>query len=282
MSTDTAEAATQRAFTPAGHSESATERNPLFVTALSRGLNVLEVFSNGWEAMGLSDIATATGLAVPTVQRSVHTLTEMGYLAKDAQTRRYRLTPKALDATYRYLQSSPLYEAAIPVVVALRDEWQETVNVSILDGTEAMLLIRMPGARRINPTSMIGRRMPAHATSTGLAMLAMLPADEQYHRLHDMPLNAMTARTVTDPAALEKRLQIIRQDGYALVNEEAADGEISVSAPILDHDGRLVAAISMTTAVSYWSEEEARKQIAPAIKHAARAITDTLRGWRSR
>ncbi|MGM0560592.1 MAG: IclR family transcriptional regulator, partial [Pseudomonadota bacterium] len=225
------------ADSPPPSPQASTERNPLFITALARGLHVLEVFSNGWEAMGLSEIANATGLAVPTVQRAVHTLTEMGYLAKDAQTRRYRLTPKALDSTYRYLQSSPLYEAAIPVVVALRDEWQETVNVSILDGLEAMLLIRMPGARRINPTSMIGRRMPAHATSTGLAMLAMLPPDEQRRRLHDTPLKAMTAWTVTDPAALEERLQIIRRDGYALVNEEAADGEISVSAPILDHDG---------------------------------------------
>ncbi|MFC4352026.1 IclR family transcriptional regulator [Fodinicurvata halophila] len=267
---------------PAPPSQAGAERNPLFITALARGLHVLEVFSNGWEAMGLSEIANATGLAVPTVQRAVHTLTEMGYLAKDAQTRRYRLTPKALDSTYRYLQSSPLYEAAIPVVVALRDEWQETVNVSILDGPEAMLLIRMPGARRINPTSMIGRRMPAHATSTGLAMLAMLPPAEQRRRLHEAPLTAMTAQTVTDPEVLEKRLQVVRRDGYALVNEEAADGEISVAAPILDHDGRLVAAISMTTAVSHWSEEEARKQIAPAVKHAARAITDSLRGWRSK
>ena len=105
-----------------------------FVNALARGMALLEAFDDGWQAMGLSDLTRVTGLPLATVQRLTHTLATIGYLEKDGDSRRYRLTPRALGLTYRFLRSTPLYDAAIPIVVAFRDEWQETVNVSLLDG----------------------------------------------------------------------------------------------------------------------------------------------------
>jgi DNA-binding IclR family transcriptional regulator len=267
-----------------GEPEEATDKvagkeDRLFIAALARGLKVLETFPDGWAPKSLSEIARAAGIPVPAAQRSVHTLTRLGYLTKDDRTRRYRLSPKALDGTYHFLTSSPLYEAAIPVVVALRDEWRETVNISLLHGAHAVVLIRMPGARRINPSSLIGRRMWAHGTSTGLAMLSRLPVADRRQRLTEEPLEAMTPNTITDPERLLVRLETIREQGYALVDEEASPGELSVAAPIIDGNGTPVAAIGVTTATAHWTAKEAADSLGPAVIRAARAITDALKGW---
>ncbi len=255
------------------------DEDRLFVAALARGLSVLETFPDGWAPKSLSEIARAADMPIATAQRSVHTLTKLGYLIKDDHTRRYRLSPKALEGTFRFLTASPLYESAIPVVVALRDEWRETVNISLLHGLEAVVLIRMPGARRINPSSLIGRRMLAHGTSTGLAMLSRLPTAECRRRLTAGPLDAMTPRTMTDAEQLLDRLQRIRAEGFAVVDEEASPGELSVAAPIIDGTGAPIAAIGITTATAHWSPKEAAESLGPAVIRAARAITDALKGW---
>jgi DNA-binding IclR family transcriptional regulator len=252
----------------------------LYVNALARGLQVLEAFDDGWQAMGLSDLARVTGLPLATVQRLAHTLAATGYIEKDGDSRRYRLTPRALGLTYRFLRSTPLYDAAIPIVVAFRDEWQETVNVSLLDGAEAVLLIRMPGAARLHPPSVIGRRMPAHATSTGLAQLAFLPEAEAEARLAP-PLAALTDRTMTDPAKLRARLTRIRSRGYAVVTEEAATGELALAAPILDQRGRPLAAIGITLATDHWTRDRAEKALGRGLVRAAETIARNLGGWRA-
>lgn len=255
------------------------EDDRLFVAALARGLSVLETFPDGWAPKSLSEIARAAGMPIASAQRSVHTLTKLGYLIKDDRTRRYRLSPKALDGTFRFLTASPLYEAAIPVVVALRDEWRETVNISLLHGLEAVVLIRMPGARRINPSSLIGRRMWAHGTSTGLAMLSRLSPAECRQRLTAAPLETMTPHTMTDARQLLGRLHRIQADGFAVVDEEASPGELSVAAPIIDGTGAPIAAIGITTATAHWSAKDAAESLGPAVVQAARAITDALKGW---
>ena len=79
--------------------------------------------------------------------------------------------------------------------------------------------------------------MPAHATSTGLAQLSFLPPEEVDRRLGAAPLRALTERTVVDPDRIRQRLETIRQRGYAVVEEEAAQGEMALAAPILDQRG---------------------------------------------
>jgi len=253
----------------------------LFVNALARGMALLEAFDDGWQAMGLSDLTRVTGLPLATVQRLTHTLATIGYLEKDGDSRRYRLTPRALGLTYRFLRSTPLYDAAIPIVVAFRDEWQETVNVSLLDGPDAVLLMRMPGAARLHPPSVIGRRMPAHATSTGLAQLSFLPPEEVDRRLGAAPLRALTERTVVDPDRIRQRLETIRQRGYAVVEEEAAQGEMALAAPILDQRGHPLAAIGVTLATSHWTRARAERDLASGLMRAAETIARNLVGWRA-
>ena len=113
-----------------GRSSNDPAGDRLFVTALARGLAVLEAFGAegaetpgragpGWRPLGVREIAARTGLSVPAAQRATHTLEKVGYLRRDGS--KLRLAPRAMNLAYAYLRSSPLYDAAIHIVIELRD-----------------------------------------------------------------------------------------------------------------------------------------------------------------
>lgn len=295
LKTGTKKRRSSRSATPASadrrkegsSSDPANER--LFVTALARGLAVLEAFGSegaetsarvgpGWRPLGVREIAARTGLSVPAAQRATHTLETVGYLRRDGG--KLRLTPRAMNLAYAYLRSSPLYDAAIPIVIELRDALGETVNVSVLDGTDVVILIRMPSSRRINPVSIAGRRMPAYCTSTGRAMLAFVNKPERRLVLARSDFSALTPHTLTNPADIERKLAEARHTGYALVEEEAAIAELALAAPVFDGAGRVLAALGISVSTADRSIMQMRREIAPAVTRAAYAISQALAGWR--
>ncbi|MCP1336017.1 helix-turn-helix domain-containing protein [Hyphomicrobiales bacterium FT118] len=237
-------------------------------------------FGDGWDALSLSEIAQQTGLSTGGAQRITHTLTQLGYLRKDARTRRYRPSPRMLEFTYQFMRASPLYEVAIPVVIGLRDETQETVNVSLLDQTDAVVLIRMPSQRRINPSSVIGRRIPAWAVSTGRAILSRLSEEEARAIIDAADLEVLTPRTETDPDRLLDLIAEARAEGFALVEEQSVLGEISLAAPIIDGAGRPIAALGITTSTAYWTPDSLRERLAPLVMRAANTVSRSLQGWK--
>ncbi|WP_084462721.1 IclR family transcriptional regulator [Oceanibaculum pacificum] len=259
--------------------QGAQRQDPLFVNSLGKGLSVLQAFGSDWDALGLREIAQRTGLNTSAAQRFTHTLTQLGYLRKDERTRRYRLGPRMLNFAYSYLRANPLYDVAIPIVISVRDEWQETVNVSVLDDTDAVVAIRMPSQRRINSNTAIGRRMPAYCVSTGRAVLAWLSPEERKAVLDRTNFVRLTPRTNIDRASLEACLDQVRIDGFAMVEEEADLGEMAVAAPIFDGERKPIAALGITTSTAYWSMEDAREKLAPIVMQAATAISRSLQGW---
>ncbi|MCB5175171.1 MULTISPECIES: IclR family transcriptional regulator [Microvirga] len=266
---------------PSKHPGDGTAReDPLFINSLAKGLSVLKAFDGDWDALGLREIAARSGISMGAAQRITHTLVRLGYLQKDERTRRYRLKARILDFAYHYLHASPLYEVAIPFVAAARDECRETVNVAELDGPEVVAVIRMPSQRRMNPTSTIGRRLPAFCTAGGRAQLAWLPADELAGILDRTEFQARTPRTVTERVEVERRLALALQEGFALVDEEVNLGEIAVAAPILDGNGRPLAAVGVSTSTAHWTTDGARERLAPVVMETARRISRSLRGWK--
>ena len=255
-------------------------RDPLFISSLAKGLNVMLCFGGGWEALGLRDIAQRTGLSTGAAQRITHTLTQLGYLRKDERTRRYRPSPRMLEFTYQFLRASPLYEVAIPVVIGLRDETQETVNVSLLDQTDAVVLIRMPSQRRINPSSVIGRRIPACVVSTGRAILSRLAPEEARAIIDATGLAQLTPRTETDPGTLAALVAQAREDGFAMVEEQSVLGELSIAAPVVDASNRPIAALGITTSTAYWTPDAMREKLAPLVMRAATTVSRSLQGWK--
>lgn len=254
--------------------------DPLFVQSIAKGLAVLGAFGGSWDALRLRDIAERARLSMGAAQRVAHTLVTLGYLRKDERTKRYRLAPRTLDFAFHYLHASPLYEVAIPFVATARDATGETINVAELDGSEVVAAIRMPSERRMNPSSTIGRRLPAFCTAGGRAILAWLPAHETAAVLDRTDWTPLTPRTVCDRGQIEEALRRARNDGYALVEEQVNLGEIALSAPILDGDGRPLASMGLSTSTALWTADAAREKLAPIVMQTANSISRSLRGWK--
>lgn len=250
--------------------------DPLFVNSLAKGFAVLHAFGESRRALGLTEIARLSGLNMSAAQRFTHTLHALGYLAREPNSRRYRLSPRLLDLSFLYQRASGLAEIATPHLVALGEASDETVQLVELDGAEVVYIARMPRHQVRNPAAVVGARMPATCTSSGRAMLARLPEAEAAAIVAASEPRALTPETVTDRKALLRRIAQARRDGYCIVERECWMSELSVAAPILDGAGRPVAAVGVPVAARKWSGAQVARRLAPLVIETARAISRTL------
>lgn len=248
-------------------------RDALFVNSLEKGLRVLYAFRATRRSLGLTEIARETGLNVSAAQRFVHTLGSLGYLRKDERSRRYRLTAKLLDFSFAYLRADTLAEPAMPHLVDLGEQCDETVNLSQLDGVDIVCVTRIPRRGVRTATGVVGARRPAFCTSSGRAMLAHLREEEAIRIIAESDRTPLTPKTITDPGAVLERVAKARSMGYCVVDEEFVAGEISVAAPILDYSGTSVAAINLPVPTNRWSLEAVHARLAPMVIRTARAIS---------
>ena len=176
---------------------------------------------------------------------------------------------------FAYLASQPLVELVEPVLSNLSKELGQSTSVSVLDRTDVVYIARQEttSIMRINIT--VGTRFPAYATSMGRVLLAGLDdqALDEYFALAD--LNEVTDYTITDEAALREELATVRQQGYAVVEEELEVGLSSVAVPIRNRTGSTVAAMNTSVAVTRQSPEDLT-ELLPALQAAAAEVSNAL------
>jgi IclR family transcriptional regulator, pca regulon regulatory protein len=141
--------------------------------------------------------------------------------------------------------------------------------VSVLDGADVVYVARVPTSRIMTVAITIGTRLPAFATSMGRVLLAALPPDERERRLASAPTQPLTERTITDPAALGRELDAVREAGYCVVDQELELGLRSISVPIRDGAGEVVAAANVSTRAG---SRDVVREVLPALRACAEAI----------
>jgi len=218
-------------------------RDRQFVQSLERGLSVIRALSAP-EPQTLSDVARATGLTRAASRRFLLTLQQLGYVHLDGT--RFQLTPQVLELGYAYLSSLTLPEVAQPHLEKLVDEIHESSSVSVLDGTDVVYVARVPTRRIMRVAISVGTRFPAYATSMGRVLLAGLEPEALADVLDRTELMALTPETIHEAGALHAELDRVRDDGYALVDQELEAGLRSIAAPIRGRSGAVVAAINVS------------------------------------
>jgi DNA-binding IclR family transcriptional regulator len=251
----------------------ANARSSLFVNSVEKAMKVLTAFDGTRRHLTLSQIAALTEMDLSSAQRFTYTLTTLGYLHKDEVTRSYELSARLFDFSYHYLLSSELVHRATPYVQQLSKETEETCNITVMDGTDIVFVLRIVSRHVIDPNILVGTRLPAYCTAPGLAMLAHLPDEEVTKILADTHLTAYTQNTVYEPKAIRKRLQAIRAQGYAHSEEEYYKGDISTAAAIVDRNGRALGAINVAVAKPRWKGKADEERLANQVITAAAAIS---------
>ncbi|MEU2200414.1 IclR family transcriptional regulator C-terminal domain-containing protein [Isoptericola sp. NPDC019482] len=265
---------TRAELTGAGDTEETTARSGEFVQSLDRGLAVIRAFGAERPSLTLSDVARVTGLSRASARRFLHTLVDLGYVRTDG--REFALRPAVLDLGYAYLSSLTLPEVATPHLERLSQEVGESSSVAVLDGADIVYVARVATHRIMAAAIRVGTRFPAFATSMGRAILAHVPDGERDAFLAAVELPALTARTVTTPAALRAELDRAREQGWALVDQELEEGLRSVAAPLHDARGDVVAAVNVSAPVRRGDVAEIRDDIVPPLLAAAKRIEDDL------
>lgn len=263
---------------PTGTAERARESKQAlgaeFLQSLARGLGVLAAFDEHRPEPTPAALAQATGLSRATVRRSLITLTHLGYVT--AVDGRFRPTPRLLDLGFTPLNGLTLPRIARPHLARLVERVHDSASMAVLDGEDIRYVARVPTVRIMSVEITVGTRFPAYATSMGRVLLAGLPEEERADRLGRAKLRPLTRRTVTSPRRLAAVLDRVARDGYALVEEELEEGLRSVAVPVRDRDGRVVAAINVSSHAGRRSAEETRAVVLPPLREAAVAIERDL------
>jgi IclR family pca regulon transcriptional regulator len=250
--------------------------NRYYVEALARGLRILDAFTEQTPSLSLTEISSAVGLDKSTVFRFVYTYERLGYLLRDPETKRYRPGLKVLRLGFSALSSLGLPQISQPYLRALSKLTGETTNMTVLDGREIVYVARNATQQIIAVNLQLGSRLPAYCTSMGKAQLADKTRDELSDLLGEGPYPAKGSRTLTSLDALVAELEKVREQGYAINDEELVAGLRSVAAPIRTSEGRIVAAINVSVPVARVSRQELEDDLAPKVMTAAREISLAL------
>jgi len=212
--------------------------------AVLRAISLLKAFTPDRPERGLAELCRAVGLNKTTAYRLLSALESEGLVERAPSGEGYRLGPELLALGNRALRAGELRASGRPELLALAQQSRETATLEVRIGRDVLILDEALGPYVIGSAPSIGTRWPAHATSTGKVLLAHLGQDDLESWLLG-PLPTPTRRTLSDPAALRRELQRVRDRGVAVSVEELEPGFVAVGAPVRQAAGDVVAAISV-------------------------------------
>ena len=241
-----------------------------------RVIDVLMLFTDGPDELGVSRIARELGLSKAVVHRILQSLVARGMVAFDQPSRLYRLGPTATALGARALRGSDLRAVAAEPLRRLHERTQETVTLTALVPGGRAYLDQIVSTHEVKMTVELGRRFPLHAGSSGKCVLAFLPP-ERRERVLGEDLPALTGSTHTDTVALRAELAAIRELGYASSQGERQADAGSLAAPLFGLDGDVRGSVSMCGPRSRFTPDFINS-CAPDVLQTAHDISLAL-GW---
>ena len=268
-------AATRRNTAPAATpAASGTGDKPDYrVEALAKGLRLLSLFDEQRPTWRVSDLATVSQLPIPTVYRVVMTLTAEGYLDR-LPNGDYRPGVRVLTLGGAALRSLDLVALATPRLQQLGEATGETVNLAVLTGDRVLYLIRLRNSDLVTANIQVGSTLPAVHTSIGKLLLAHLTEAELRERITESSFpkqHGPNAKVSLDE--LHDELVQIRDQGWALQDEELAHGLRSMAAPITGADGRVIAGVNLAVQARDWSTQRIVRELRPVLLQTCTEIS---------
>lgn len=250
--------------------------DPLYLESVARTFHVLSVFKTASRPLTLDEIATRAGIGRSAAQRIVHTLRKLGYLQKNDHGRGYRPGTPLLEHARDFLRMDPYVVSATPVVLDLRRNAQERVDLSIFDDVRLIFALRLPSKRETFFTTLPGHSVPTFCSAGGRAVMSQLTEEESDSIIARSNRVRLTDKTITDVDAVKQRVRQAKQDGFAFALEEVLIGEVGLAAAVIGPGQRPLGAVHIAGSLSEWSPEGFKARFGPLAVEAAHAISHQL------
>jgi DNA-binding IclR family transcriptional regulator len=246
------------------------KKDRYLINSILRAGGILKCFSPEKPAFKMSELASVVGLDRSTAYRILLSLEKCGLVERDPRTGAYSLGPAALGIGSAFLGRTDLVQIAKPVMADLALKAQETVNLAVLNETEIFYIDKVDSPRSVGVMSKVGQRNPVYCTSLGKALLAHQPEERQSRILNAIEFKPLTPHTITSKKKLIQELTAVRKQGYALDRREIEEEVECISAPIRDHQGSAVAAVSISGPQRKIGTPQEKRFVAAVVQAAAR------------
>ncbi|MGM0901230.1 MAG: IclR family transcriptional regulator domain-containing protein [Bacillota bacterium] len=244
------------------------------IQSLTKGLQMIQAFTEETPNLTISEAARATGLSKPTARRILLTLEHLGFA--ESRNGIFSLTAQTLTLGYAYLSSQNMWNIAQPFMRDLVQKTGESTSIAVLDRTDIIYVARQSTKRIMTINLNVGSRLPAYATSMGHVLLAHLPEAQLNAYLEDVTIEKYTQNTITDKDELKKILVDVQQKGWTIVEQQLEDGLRSIAVPIKNSYGKVIAAINSSVHAGRVSSETLREEFLPLLIDTADKISKAI------
>lgn len=250
----------------------------VIIQSVDRAIQILELFTGPLTELGITEIAQRMGLGKSTVYGLVNTLLAAGYLEQNPDNKRYRLGLKLFQLGSIVQERMNVREIALPYLRMISEEFGMTVHMGLYRDWEVVYIDKVDAPNTRIVYSQVGKRAPMYCTGIGKAVLANLKEGDIRYILDTQPREALTRYTITDIPKLMEELRKIRENGYAMDQEEVEIGLRCIAVPIFDFQKKPVAAISISSTAARMEDTDSR-QAAARLRRIALDISGKL-GYR--
>ncbi len=245
------------------------QRDRYLINSILRASRILRCFLEGRTHYKISELARQLGLDRSTTYRLLLSLEKCGLVEKDEKTGEYSLGMAAFEIGNTYLRQMDFVLISKPVMVDLAAKVQETVHLAVLSGTEIVYVDKVDSPRTRVVMSKIGQRGSLHSTALGKVLLAFQPEAESSRTIKQIKLKPFTANTISSRTKLMDELKKVRRQGYAFDFRESEQGVECIAAPIRNHLGDTVAALSISGPQRKINTPREKEFVSSVVKAAA-------------
>jgi len=245
------------------------------IKVLTKTFAVLETLLENKSPMSMSEISEKLNFYPSTVHRILDTLKYGGYVEQNPNNQKYQLGLKLIELGMAKINQIDLVKEAGPFLKELAKNCNETVHLAILEDINVLYLAKEESSQTIRMISYVGKRAPLHCTGLGKVLLANLPLQDRDKIIDRIELSRLTKNTITDKVKLCEELDMIKEKGFALDEEENENDVRCIAAPIRDYKGKVIAAISVSSPV-YRLNKIKQDYIKEALINASQDISSCI------
>lgn len=249
--------------------------NEAGIRAVTKAMRILRAFDRDARSLGIVELSGLLGYPRSVTYKLVRTLVDAQLLVQDHVTRRYQIGPGVLSLASRYLKSKPLVSHAQPVLDDLAGRTGHSAALGVLDGSEVLFVAVSEGTGPIKAGISIGDRRTLHASAAGKILLAGISDDVIGGLLGSLTLDPLTPFTITDSWTLKDHIGAVRRAGVAYNLREGHLDVSAVAAAVRDHEGSIIAAISLAFPASV-DEAQLYDSLSPAVKESGQRLSTHL------